>query len=457
MRFFMGPTIVNYSIATPDLVHELYRQARDRPHETYLFLWYLGKENLMFQRGPIVKEMRMRYGEMITQRSQLDKVHAKTTRNFRADVERWTTAAGAAARPVDLFAVLGPAIYDIMGEVMFDAPWMSTEEGREVYRLHKKLIVEVNRWVLWPVGPIFHPGFVDYLLTLRKWRNLVGSLIDQRAKDMRENPKKYENDRSAIHMLLTSKKPDGTPFFSRARAVSTMCGFLNGAYDTTHCTSYWLFWQLAKHPEVQNKLVEEFQRVLPNPMEPTVDDLRLCEYLHAVVQESMRMVATVPVNQRVNDKEDITLGGYHIPAGVNVNIPNGVIFKDERWFGKNPDKFIPERFLGNSPEAELARKSWTPFGEHTRMCIGQIFALVELKAMIHTIVTRSTIELENPNDPGEVMIEAGVNQPKDKQKFIFRPRNIGKMKEEDNLKWWMAQIEALEKIKPAAGNVAQMA
>lgn len=457
VRFFLGPTIVNISVANPDLVHELYKTARERPRETYLFLWYLGKENLLFQRGRMIKDMRTRYGEMVAQRAQWDKLHEKTVQMFRGEVEKWISPAGSPPSPVPMHGVLGPCIYDIMGGVLFDAPWLSTEEGREVYRLHKKLILEVNRWVLWPVGPIFHPAFIDYLLTIRKWRNLVGSLLDRRAKEMRENPKKFEHDRSAIHMILTSKNEDGTPFFTRSRAITTMCGFLNGAYDTTHATTYWLFYHLAKYPEWQTKLLDEFARVLGNMPEPKVDDLRKCDLLHAFLMESMRMRSTVPVNQRVNDNEDINLGGYIIPKGVNVNVPNGVMSKDERWFGKNPERFNPERFLGDSPEAERARRSWIQFGAHTRVCIGQVFALVEVKAMIHTVLTRAEIELENPNDPGDIMIEAGVNQPLVKNNFIFRPRNLGKMREEDNLKWWMAQIDAMEKIKTTGGNVAHLA
>jgi cytochrome P450 len=163
------------------------------------------------------------------------------------------------------------------------------------------------------------------------------------------------------------------------------------------------------------------------------------------------------VNQRVSDNEDVKIGDYIIPKGTNVNIPNCVIFADERWFGKNPEQFRPERFMGDSEEAERARKSWIPFGEHTRMCIGQTFALAEMKVIIHSVVTRASVELENPNDPGEVMIEAGVNQPSHKQRFIFRARNLGKLREEENLKWWMAQIDALEKIKPTGGEVAHVA
>lgn len=38
VRFYLGPTMCNVSINNPEMVHEMYKKARDRPVETYLFL-----------------------------------------------------------------------------------------------------------------------------------------------------------------------------------------------------------------------------------------------------------------------------------------------------------------------------------------------------------------------------------------------------------------------------------
>ena len=240
LRFFIFPNMHNVSIADPALVEEVYKLAPTRPLETYMFLWYLGKENLLFQKDrPMVKDMRLIYGNMITDRAQLDKLHGLSMKEFRPAIDKWVTASDQPARPVDIFKTLGPYVYDIMGQWLFDAPWLVTDVGQKVYALHKHLIEDVNRWLLWaafPVGPLFHPAYVRYLMDMREWRRLVGTLIDQRSKDMRENPAKYEKDKSAITTILRAKREDGKPFFSRERAISTFCGFLNGAYDTTHCT-----------------------------------------------------------------------------------------------------------------------------------------------------------------------------------------------------------------------------
>jgi cytochrome P450 len=455
IRFFIFPNMMNLSIADPDMVNELYKESPTRPVETYMFLWYLGKENLLFQHGPHVKEMRLIYGTMITAPSQLSKLHDVSMNKFKYEIEQWSTPANQPAKSIDAFAVLGPAIYDVMGQVMFDAPWLTTELGRKIYKLHKYLIENVNRWVLYPVGPIWHPAFIKYLMTIREWRGLIGGLLDERARAINENPTKYENDGTAMTTILKAKvKGTDKPYFSRERAISTMCGFLNGAYDTTHATSFWMLFHLAKYPECQTKILEEFHR-LQIPEKPSVEDLRKCEYLDAFIKESMRMRATVPVNQRVNLDHDVTIRGIVIPKGVNVNIPMGVIAKDSRWFGADPEKIRPERFLGDSQEAKRARESWAFFGGHSRLCVGFIFAMAEMKAMLHAFLTSASIELEDPNEPGEIMLEAGVNQPKKHFKFIFRQRNLQKIREEENLRWWMEQTGALAQY--SAGKVAPTA
>ena len=57
-------------------------------------------------------------------------------------------------------------------------------------------------------------------------------------------------------MLVTEKTSEASEklFFHKNLAVATMMGFLNGAYDTTHSTTFWLLYHLARYPHVQTEL-----------------------------------------------------------------------------------------------------------------------------------------------------------------------------------------------------------
>ena len=223
--------------------------------------------------------------------------------------------------------------------------------------LHLYLIHECNRWAFYPISPWWNADYRKFLQTIKDLRKLCGSMIDKRRAEIARNPGKYLDDTTALNMLCTDKDTDGTLFFSQGRAISTLIGFINGAYDTTHATSFWIFFFLAKNPEVQGKLIREIEEEIGRSKTPSLEECRELKYLHAVIQESMRIRATVPVNQRVNMDEDITVGGRVIPKGCNVNIPMFLTFKDEKYFGPDTDKFVPERFMGADEAVKKARSS----------------------------------------------------------------------------------------------------
>ena len=93
-----------------------------------------------------------------------------------------------------------------MGSTMFDLEWMSSAKGREMFRLHKELIRESNRWIFWkmmPLPPLWHPSYLKYLWTIKKWRGHVWDIISDVAKDMKKNPAKFEGDETAIPTLVS--------------------------------------------------------------------------------------------------------------------------------------------------------------------------------------------------------------------------------------------------------------
>lgn len=68
-------------------------------------------------------------------------------------------------------------------------------------------------------------------------------------------------------------------------------------------------------------------------------------------------------------------------------------------FWKDPNSFIPERFIEGEPEfVGVNPLAWAPFGEGQRGCIGQRFALEEAKITLVKLYQKFTFELQ----PGQV-------------------------------------------------------
>ena len=112
-----------------------------------------------------------------------------------------------------------------------------------------------------------------------------------------------------------------------------------------------------------------------------------------VLKDAMRLLPPVPVHFRKAFKE-IDLGhGRIIPAGANIFMPVYTVHRDPRHF-PDPEKFDPDRF---SPQKSAGRHpyTYTPFEFGRRMCVGPLFATMEAKTNLSTVLrTYRVAEIE---------------------------------------------------------------
>ncbi|KAL5651965.1 hypothetical protein ACJX0J_037423, partial [Zea mays] len=91
------------------------------------------------------------------------------------------------------------------------------------------------------------------------------------------------------------------------------------AADTTLVTTEWAMYEIAKHPEKQEYLYQEIQKVCGNKT-VTEDHLPELPYLNAVFHETMRRHSPVPLVPPRLVHENTNLAGYEVPAGTEIII-----------------------------------------------------------------------------------------------------------------------------------------
>jgi len=168
------------------------------------------------------------------------------------------------------------------------------------------------------------------------------------------------------------------------------------------------FWELAKRPEIQQRLREEiteaYEAVRARGDEDfTPGDIDVMSFTNAVVKEVLRCHTPAVEIERVAQEDDVLpltrpmvdrSGKVHqslpVPKGTAVNVSClGYNLNPDVW-GPDAMEFRPERWLELSGE-----KTQTPLGVYgnlltfstgPRNCIGWRFAVAEFRAFLVTLV-----------------------------------------------------------------------
>eukprot|EP00253_Pinus_taeda_P013566 PITA_13566 len=190
---------------------------------------------------------------------------------------------------------------------------------------------------------------------------------------------KKETDESLIDVLLqfADKAQD---FCSDDTTVkSTLMSMLLAAVDTTANTTEWAISSLLQHPAVLKRAQEELDVIVGRERMLEESDLPDLKYLEAIVKETLRLYPVAPLFLPHLSKEACTVGGYHVPANIQLFVNVWGIHSDPaEW--ERPLEFEPERFMNScSPDVSGHDFKYMPFGYGRRACPGVFMALRMLK------------------------------------------------------------------------------
>ncbi|XP_011864532.1 PREDICTED: cytochrome P450 4C1-like isoform X1 [Vollenhovia emeryi] len=166
--------------------------------------------------------------------------------------------------------------------------------------------------------------------------------------------------------------------------------FVFEGHDTTAMALCFALSLLAEHKDIQDRVRREINTVMQeNQGKLTMKSLQDLPYLERCIKEALRLYPSVYFISRVTN-EEVQLKSYLIPAGTVVQLNIYGVHRDPN-FWPNPEVFDPDRFL---PENIRNRHpySYIPFSAGPRNCIGQRFAMLEMKAMMSHLIHNFYLE-----------------------------------------------------------------
>lgn len=260
--------------------------------------------------------------------------------------------------------------FDIIGDLCFGESFHSLENAKH------------HSWV----SATFQGVKIASLVTIFQHFPPMSAVIDwcvpESIKEKGHQHFVFSKERIDKRIAQKSDRPDFMKFIlennhqkgmSREEIDSTVTLLVLAGSETSSTTLTSATWFSLKNTKVMDRLRKEVRQAFKAMDEISVASVSDLPYLHAVLQEGLRMHPPGPVSvPRLVDRPGVEIAGIPVPQGTRVGIPQKTAYRSPDKF-VDPESFIPERWLSDADVrfAKDDKAMYEPFMVGPRNCIGK--------------------------------------------------------------------------------------
>lgn len=215
--------------------------------------------------------------------------------------------------------------------------------------------------------------------------------------------KSDESKKDIVSLFLDDASHDGASEddkFDPDLLRDIVVGFLIAGRDTTSQALSWFLYILTQHPDVEKKIREELVRELPGLMSgeiecPSMEQSHKLMYMEAALNESLRLSPPVPGNLKQAMKDVVLSDGTFVKAGWSVSVAPYTLARMKGVWGPEAREYKPERWIDPATGKIIAVSAYkfATFNAGPRMCLGMNLAMMEVKIVVASLLTKFGLEL----------------------------------------------------------------
>ncbi|GLE00379.1 hypothetical protein PINS_up009136 [Pythium insidiosum] len=176
--------------------------------------------------------------------------------------------------------------------------------------------------------------------------------------------------------------------------------FLVAGRDSTAQTLSWFLWDLSQNARVEHAIRDELATALPELVRgelasPSMEQVQRLTYLEAAIRETLRLHPPVPINTKHVMRDVVLSDGTLLRAGATVSLAYYAMGRMPFIWGADATEFKPERWLDPATGRinNVSAFQFVSFHAGPRMCLGVNLAMMELKIVLATLLSRFHFEM----------------------------------------------------------------
>ncbi|KAF3527180.1 hypothetical protein F2Q69_00049197 [Brassica cretica] len=166
-----------------------------------------------------------------------------------------------------------------------------------------------------------------------------------------------------------------------------------------------------KHPEVENKIIQELNSVRERTGKRIgevygYEELKLMNYLHAAITESLRLYPPVPVEIMSCVEDNVLPDGTFVGKSWGTSYNAYAKGRMESIWGKGCDRFDPARWIDETNGGFRGENPYKfpVFHAGLRMCLGKEMAYIQMKSIVAAVLDRFVVEVPGKKERPEILL-----------------------------------------------------
>jgi (+)-abscisic acid 8'-hydroxylase len=323
----------------------------------------MGRKAIFFQQGQYHARLR----RLVLRAVMPDSIHSRVP---EMDAVALATLHSWEGRTINTFQEMKNYAFNVALLSIFGKEDISCMH--ELKRCYSTLEKGYNSLPINSPGTLFHKA----MKARKRLDEIVASIISSKRSQQH-----LEEDKGLLASLIDPKEA-----LTNDQIADNIIGLIFAARDTTASVLTWIVKYLAENPDVLQAVKEEQEEIIRSKEKQsdkwlTWSDTRRMEMTTRVIHETMRIASVISFTFR-EAVEDVEYEGYLIPKGWKVMPLFRNIHHSPELF-LHPEKFDPSRF-----EAAPKPNTFLPFGKGSHSCPGNELAKLEMRVLLHHLITK---------------------------------------------------------------------